>query len=823
MDTEALRQMMEGMDPELLHQMMQMMTAGGGREGNASEPLTPENIRRDPFFRNVEQAMEAGPPPVYSGSLPSPLESRMAYIQAYKHFKSQEKPPDGQVGTLRQTMAPRMQHGVAPDPRGLRPTTLREVARKVNVIHDDRVLFLKTIYEPFTTVGTMVLVEDDRGDCLQLALYNFDEDLPRGTYLAFLSPYMKNAQDNRNASLMLRCDNPQCIVLFDSERAFRAAKEGRREPPVERVDPGELRKRGNVAFANKRYKEATRLYSRALGAEKIDSADKVACLGNRAEAALRECRWEDAEQDCLAVLSIEGGHVKAKFRLTKALVRLGKAVEANDIVRELVSASPKEKAFKELQMQIHQAVKEQGGIYDLELMRKEARLSGPMPFHADYISAKVELGVTIHLPRGGTYRGCRAASDIAEGELLTASKAFVFAEAKLDNVTLALDPSAKRLSKGSEVQLVQEAVKKLRNRPMLGGSFYNLTAGPVMKEIDPENLNKIDIPRIQSILSSNTFAVGEENEDLHLHFRHMKGELKEEELHTMFRGFGNGSGLWLTESLFNHSCCPNCSWTQIGDHMFVRSSRPIKVGDELCVGYTSVEDSFDQRKEKFTGWIADGIGFKCQCELCSTLRSDCTLRRLEKEVVGAYEEAACLVCKDHMPMGLAAEKVLRKSKRLQMISDFEQYPLRLQHSAGAHIHVMHGSWLKEIGDTRGAFKEYQKAADIMYQVRGRAGMGRAKDLWRLVGCAMALDQVDLAREFPTEIWQGPIFSSLSSPSEARETFIEFTAHYAMPWWIDPPDQCRECHVLVELVRNVIKESQKSKKKRRKKMASNNKL
>jgi hypothetical protein len=47
----------------------------------------------------------------------------------------------------------------------------------------------------------------------------------------------------------------------------------------------------------------------------------------------------------------------------------------------------------------------------------------------------------------------------------------------------------------------------------------------------------------------------------------------------------SGSGLWLTESMFNHSCAPNCEWTQIGDQMFIRCTRPIPAGVELSISY----------------------------------------------------------------------------------------------------------------------------------------------------------------------------------------------------------------------------------------------
>ena len=61
---------------------------------------------------------------------------------------------------------------IAPEMHTLRPITLKDVAKKVNYIHTDRVLFVTTIYQPYKVVGTSVLVEDSNGDCMMLSLYN---------------------------------------------------------------------------------------------------------------------------------------------------------------------------------------------------------------------------------------------------------------------------------------------------------------------------------------------------------------------------------------------------------------------------------------------------------------------------------------------------------------------------------------------------------------------------------------------------------------------------------------------------------------------------
>ena len=89
---------------------------------------------------------------------------------------------------------------------------------------------MRTIEYPYRIIGTSTLVQDVDGDCLLLSLYNYirtDEDpvsvLPNGTFLALVAPYMKNSEDNRARNLMLRCDNPQCVLEFDSKEDWESA------------------------------------------------------------------------------------------------------------------------------------------------------------------------------------------------------------------------------------------------------------------------------------------------------------------------------------------------------------------------------------------------------------------------------------------------------------------------------------------------------------------------------------------------------------------------------------------------------------------------
>jgi len=78
-----------------------------------------------------------------------------------------------EMKVIRQSFAKAVVHGVAPDIRDLRPITLREIAKRVNYIHHDRVLFARVAHEPYRIIGTNALLEDTQGEYLFCGLYHY--------------------------------------------------------------------------------------------------------------------------------------------------------------------------------------------------------------------------------------------------------------------------------------------------------------------------------------------------------------------------------------------------------------------------------------------------------------------------------------------------------------------------------------------------------------------------------------------------------------------------------------------------------------------------
>lgn len=248
------------------------------------------------------------------------------------------------------------------------------------------------------------------------------------------------------------------------------------------------------------------------------------------------------------------------------------------------------------------------------------------------------------------------------------------------------------LSDERSVQLVGQVVRLLWKSPSLGESFYSLSTGSQDTNVRPTNdMDKVDLPRIRAILTSNAFGQNSEAENVvHKKWKAMNGEsmmaniLEQKE----------GSGVWNKESMFNHSCTPNCSWSQIGDQMFVKAIKDIKKDEELRISYVSREHTtYEERKKMFQNWTKRNVGFVCACDHCDLLRKHGDLCRLSGEVDKAYATAAKSVTLISLSMAAAAESVIPTQRRAFIKKQFSKLPLCLQPLSMAKLHVLECSVL----------------------------------------------------------------------------------------------------------------------------------
>ncbi|CAJ1941343.1 unnamed protein product [Cylindrotheca closterium] len=668
-------------------------------------------------------------------------------------------------------------------------------------------MLLEVIHEPYRQVGTSLLVEDSRGGVIMLSLYNYvgpDEDpnelFQVGTEFALVAPYLKNAQDDRSNSLMLRCDNPQCVVMYDDDRFIWRGSSIR----LQKSNPWEIRQKGNEAFKIGNLELASKCYSLGLKHPDIEvfESDKIACFGNLAEVNLRLGRWQEAMEDANKVLALEADHAKARFRLAKAMSRLGEASKALAIARELLKEGSQDRSG--IQKFIHECeiiAKEEVGEYNYNALLKEARLkppNGKLGFHGSFVSPKIAVGVSIPLASGASYRGCKAIMDLKEGELIMSSKAFAFSP-KVECLSFEANVYEKSLEDERGMQLFSEIVRKLWKSPSLGTQFYLLSSGVASNNQGVEDITKIDLPKIRNIIRSNAFSEHPLDEQIRASWKKTFGG----HATTLDHSFQNetpASGLWTKESMLNHSCIPNCSWSHTCDQIFIRTTKPIQMGDELCIAYSSCHNSHEERMETFRNWTKQGVGFACLCDYCNFLQKRDDLRKLAHEVDNAYEEAARAVSMQGVKMGTAADLAMSPAHRKVIFDVFADLPLRLQHTPLARLHVLEGSSLSMSDDSAGALKSYQQAAKIGYAVRGSGIWEYFLDMWRIVGSAMACNHRKLALESLVVIWNSDHFQSIQK-DEAKRFFKDLTRKYSLPWWNDEYNSRREMQ-LDRLVREV---------------------
>lgn len=425
---------------------------------------------------------------------------------------------------------------------------------------------------------------------------------------------MKNSEDDPNRNLLLRCDNPECIRFFPTRRSWLAAKKGKHYVDTEGLDPCSLRTEGNAAFAGGKYETASRLYIRALDCQWIENSDKVACLSNLSEARIRQCRWEAAAASARKALQLDPDHLKAKFRLATALTRLDEIEEA----AALVSVEKRSREFQNLRGVVERLSNEKSGRYDTSKMRKEesGRLGEALlTFHANFTSSKIRQRVMIEKECGFIYRGTVATDCIKSGTLVSSSKALVFCPGRMiaGMMAVGLDPYRKQALDHTSVTLENDLISLMSQRPSLRGVVYSLSAGP--GDTETIGCNKIDPQLIRDIVASNSFASYNDFEEAWI--QHKTIQIGSDQHETQP---ARGSGLWVNESFFNHSCMPNCRWHPIGDQMFVTTLKDVQKGEELTISYVALDSSFAERKETFKNWVAPGIGFSCQCDWCHTMR-----------------------------------------------------------------------------------------------------------------------------------------------------------------------------------------------------------
>jgi tetratricopeptide (TPR) repeat protein len=617
-------------------------------------------------------------------------------------------------------------------------------------------------------------VEDDPSDIF-----------PAGSYLALLAPYMKNSHFTANTSIMLRCDNPQCVIKYNSKEEWTAAQKGL-PPPPEKELPSKLREKGNDAFCNGKYSVAESFYTRALSHPTITDNEKLKCLCNRAEVYLRLGLWESAKNDASEVYRPEQGNEKAMFRLAKALLHLGQPAEALQLVK-LIPAKGKNKIVNSFLQDCCRCVEEVKGNYDIAKMRREASAT-KVVHHADFESHKVNFGSQVAKPGKSSkqsYCGCVAIKDLDEGMLVSASKAIVYYSNALTESVIEKNDFTHQVNDESRIKLTEKLIKLIWKQPSLAKLVYRLSAGGDCV-IDNNDDDKVDISRIRNIVAVNSFACQDIINLVVTVERHL---ISLRDNYKVQRQPEN-VGLWLRESYFSHSCIPNCMWTVIGDHIFIYTTKPILEGEELCVSYAATDLPFKQKQEQFGSWISPDCGFTCNCNWCATMRLDNDMIETEYELKTSIDKIQLCTMFTSMSDFAAMENLLPYQRRQEMIVALQSKPLHLQHNLMIYlltIEVVHRCRKNEYVE---ALRIAENIAKILYASFGMSHR-YAQALWQVAGLSMQCGKQDRAEKCLQAIW-----SKSGLDAFEKEIFLSMTARYSLAWPRHKPSALNERVMMV---------------------------
>mmetsp|Transcript_12280 Transcript_12280/g.29234 ORF Transcript_12280/g.29234 Transcript_12280/m.29234 type:complete len:764 (-) Transcript_12280:804-3095(-) len=668
-------------------------------------------------------------------------------------------------------------------------TFIADLSSRVNFVWTNHILYLQTIRPAFVEgAAAWTLVQDSKGDVVAMSLWNylpikangklhFDaiaDEIPTGTYLAIRQPLLvPNSVWSRSTSIpMLRVDNPTCLQIFEERQDWESTKAGGpSSSPTILMNIDELKQAADEAFQKQAYQSACRKYQRILQAlDKENNADqlelKIHCRTNLADSFLQLGRYEQAEQ-CARV--IQDTNTKAQEILAQALFHMGQPNQAKDLLLDLrnkVKDDPKQaKTIQSLLGDCLQAIMEEKmGNYNIRKMMVEASLFTELPFHADYQSPKVSLGVPITRPSDGMeYRGVMATDDIKEGDLLTSTRAFAFCHSPRIDSNFKAAAQKKDLY---EVRQVHQAVQHLMNRPSLASSFYHLEAAGEILDQQEETVESkypvIDLAKIRGILESNRFGVDVKHPSSPMELKPPSEEAE---------GDPVGVGLWLATSMFNHSCTPNAAWTPIGNQMMVYASKDIPKGTEVCISYVHVASSYQERKERFLKW-SGGNGFACGCEWCHLLRSNDELCAMNEEVQKAFRRMTA-----SNEQFDSINEVLSKSRRKRISKAFAKVTKRFRHSLYT-IHMMEALQHADDGYRESARDSVEAAVELGYEIRGGLRQEtRTQDLCCLIAVYMTCNQDDKAKSVLETLCQYQMV--LPNKFEDFQTFVMMSS---MTFW-----------------------------------------
>ncbi|KDN35673.1 hypothetical protein RSAG8_11416, partial [Rhizoctonia solani AG-8 WAC10335] len=528
--------------------------------------------------------------------------------------------------TIRQTVMIQVPAFVRSPLEALSPNLISKMF--FNHVHQGSYLIVRAVSLTVRLVAIQVVVEDQEGSAVDLALYNcletsgldregVREIIALGQAMLIREPWITRGRTGGNVTV--RVDSPTDIIFLPPSHPLLEHYPESWKLGV-KSDALGYKDLGNNAFKNGRFESAIQAYSNGLS---IDPSASLLRLNrslcylkiNKPSMALDDARIASEDEAMTDML-----RSKARYRMALAYYALDRFTDALRILEDKTQIQFSPKDISDLEKKTRERLIEQGqGNYNWFALNKIAdQIKGhrQIPDVADYVGP-VKVDIQISAISGG--RGLVTTRDVLAGELLVVSKPFAFACAvEFPELFRAFLARTGAIYERASYEIVGRTMQRLvgDNTPA-SSLFLDLHSNSATARVSPATdtfptflsnggccwdipgeypIRDIDVNHVEGILASNSFSDRIENSV-----------------------FGRSEAIYLLPSMVNHACHGTAVRTSVGSIMVMRASRNLKAGEEITCSYVGgIEGaSYISRGVALNQW-----SITCQCELCLADKKD---------------------------------------------------------------------------------------------------------------------------------------------------------------------------------------------------------
>ena len=469
----------------------------------------------------------------------------------------------------------------------------------VNKIHFGEYIQLETI----DTSGIHMIVQDNNNDTENVIMidminnHNNDNDptIPIGTKFIIKEPHLQLFSLENEFSI--RIDSPSNLIV---------------KSYPEEIHHDLLKQAEDCCQLNK----ANRLYTQII--EQSNKTNFKAYL-NRCQINLKLEKYYSAYQDGLKAIELDKNNEMAHFYLAKSAYMISKyeeALKSFEICLKLSNENNSQAIKYEIELTKERINESTNGIYNFQKLYEQFFKKDNLYMDiADFKSSRIKV-----TDIENKCKGVIAVDFIPKNTLLVVNKAVTASlHNKIDYLCKSFnfyDLHDNVYSTRNECENISNLVYKMQDNPELAEKIYSLYAGPNFDRNKMLDHPLIDIKRIESIYTFNSFQIKNSYEALELvelekeietfklenndeldeqndyDFKNLEfglvnfdSELYEnfKSLQIKYDNLDKQSGLWYYSAFFNHSCLSNCTVRTIGDVHIFYASKDIQKNEEITI------------------------------------------------------------------------------------------------------------------------------------------------------------------------------------------------------------------------------------------------